>query len=244
MEDPKEKKKDEKNKKAKKSNPVKKEKQSFMKTAIIKSIGFVISYPLYKSYICHPINYPKNMIQNYMEVFSSIKRKIVNNFIRDSFKSKTQGVLSANGKMNQTHSKFSSSLSPEHSYLERMPVIDTLKWYSPFFTTVVYWISYDVIEMLISKGITHFYANTNGTNTNKKGKELQRKPIPSRQNSQSQNQNQLGEQQTYSEENNNSSLPPSVPSPNSQEQQQQQQQQQSSNKEQRQNMDVPHHIQK
>lgn len=228
MEDPKEKKKEEKNKKLKKTTPMKKENPSLMKTALIKSIGFVISYPMYKSYIYHPINYPKNMFQNYKDVFASINRKIVNSFIRDSFKSKTQGVLSGNGMINQTYSNISSPVSHEHSYLERMPVIDTTRWYSPFFTTVFYWISYDLIEMLISKGITHFYSN--GNDTNKKGKELQRKPIPSRQNSQSLSQ----QSQTLTDDNNHTSLPPSIPT-SSQSQTSQEQQSSSSNKEQRQN---------
>ncbi|OUM63887.1 hypothetical protein PIROE2DRAFT_9491 [Piromyces sp. E2] len=177
---------------------------------------------MYKSYICHPINYPKNMFQNYKDIFLSIKKKIVNSFIRDGFKSKTQGVITAN-VINQTHPSFpssshpscSSSSIPDHAYLERMPVIDTTPWYSPFLTTIFYWISYDLVEMLIYKGISHFYFNNTNTN-NHKGRELQRKPIPSRQNSQHQN---VGQDQSVTDDvNSNSTFPPSIPPSQSQDQ--------------------------
>jgi len=187
---------------------------------------------MYKSYICHPINYPKNMFQNYKDVFLSIKKKIVNSFIRDGFKSKTQGVITAN-VVNQTHSSFPSS-SHDHAYLEHMPVINTTPWYSPFFTTIFYWISYDLVEMLIYKGISHLYFNNTNTN-NRKGKEIQRKPIPTRQNSQSQNVEQ--DQSMNDDINSNSTFPPSL-SPQSQEQSQSSSQ---PPKEQRQNGRSPQH---
>ncbi|ORX83660.1 hypothetical protein BCR32DRAFT_266814 [Anaeromyces robustus] len=189
---PKNKKKDEKNRKLKKNSTVKKDKPVLIKTIIIKSIGCIISYPMYKSYICYPINYPKRILQNYKDVFSSIKKSIVNNFIQDGFKSKTQGIINSKNGMNQTHSPFSSTSSSssfppyEHSYLERMPIIDTTRWYSKFFTTVFYWVSYDLVEMLIYKGITHFYFNNNDNN-NKKGKEIQRKPMLTPDSHQNQN---------------------------------------------------------
>ncbi|ORX56498.1 hypothetical protein BCR36DRAFT_345629 [Piromyces finnis] len=230
MGNPKEKKKEEKNKKLKKNQVTKKEdKPSLMKTIIVKSIGFIISYPMYKSYICHPINYPKNMIQNYKSIFLSIKKKIINSFIRDGFKSKTQGVITSN-IVNQTVSSFPSSSTYDHACLERMPIIDTTPWYSPFFTTIFYWISYDVIEMLIYKGISHLYFNNINSNNHKA---IQRKPIPSRQNSQSQHLGQQ-EQNINDDVNNNSTFPPSSIS-TSQTQDQQPQSQSSSNKEQRQN---------
>jgi len=189
---------------------------------------------MYKSYICHPINYPKNMLENYKDIFLSIKKKIVNGFIRDGFKSKTQGLITANvvNANNQTHSPSFSSTSPQnHSYLERMPVIDTTPWYSPFFTTIFYWISYDLIERLIYKGLSHCYFNNINTNGNgRKGKELQRKPLPNRQNSQSQSQSSIGQEQTLTDDSHsqNSSLPPTIPpsqdqSTSSQSQSQQQQ---------------------
>jgi len=180
---------------------------------------------MYKIYVCHPINYPKNMFQNYKDVFSSIKKKIVNNFIRDSFKSKTQGVITSSS-INQTHSHSSSLASfPDHSYLERMPIINTTRWYSKFFTTVFYWISYDLVEMLIYKGISHLYFS-NSNNNNKKGKELQRKPLPPNSHQNSHSQGNTNQDQNPSEEN---AFPQSMSNSNSSSQEQ------PSNKEQRQN---------
>jgi len=227
---PKNKKKDEKNRKLKKNNHVKKYKSILIKTIIIKSIGFIISYPMYKSYVCYPINYPKGILQNYKDVFSSIKKSIVNNFIQDGFKSKTQGIINSKNGMNNTHSSFlsSSSFPPyEHSYLERMPIIDTTRWYSKFFTTIFYWVSYDLIEMLIYKGITHFYFNNDN---NKKTKEIQRKPMPTP--GSRQNQSISDDNNNTNNSNSNSSFPPSSMSSS---QNQEQNTNGNNNKEQRQN---------
>jgi len=210
MENPNDKKKEEKNKKIKKNIQTKKSKSALIKATIIKSIGFIISYPMYKSFICHPINYPKNMFQNYIDVFSSIKRKIVNSFIRDSFKSKAQGIITSSS-LNQTHSSMINSSSYEHSYLEYMRIINTTKWYSKFFTTVFYWVSYDVVENLIYKAINHIYTNNDNNSNTKKGKELKRKSIPnssSNRNNGNHDQNGLDEH----------TFPQSIPNSSSQEQ--------------------------
>lgn len=142
-------------------------KPSLVKTLTAKGLEFIINYPIYKTFVCHSLNYPKSIFQGYKDIFSSIQKTIHSSFIENNLRKRIEESPNSHKNVtldNYLSSSSSSSISPSSlslssSSISPQSIPMNTKWYSKFLTTVVYWVSYDLIEVLIFKNISSYYYN-------------------------------------------------------------------------------------